>query len=56
MVEVMEIMAASFKRSHDALLHSMLPTLQEATAHSCLHQRLLDTHGQAFLSTQKIKS
>ena len=32
MVEVMKIMATSFKRSHDALLHSVPPALQQATA------------------------
>ena len=32
MVEVMRIMGTSFKRSHDALLHSVPPTVQQATA------------------------
>ena len=36
MVEVMRIMATSFKRSHDALLHSVPPALQQATADPCL--------------------
>ena len=27
-----------------ALLHSVAPTLQQATANTCLHQRLLETH------------
>ena len=30
------IMATSFKRSHDALLHSVPPALQQATADPCL--------------------
>ena len=50
MVEVMKIMATSFKRSHDALLHSVPPTLQQATADPRLHRRLLDTHGQVWVS------
>ena len=50
MVEVMKIMATSFKRSHDALLHSVPPTLQQATADPRLHQRLLDTHGHVWVS------
>ena len=29
-----------------ALLHSVPPTLQQATANPGLHQRLLDNHGQ----------
>ena len=50
MVEVMKIMATSFKRSHQALLHSVPPSLQQATANSHLCQRLLDTHGQVWVS------
>ena len=34
---------ASLKRSH-ALLHSVSPTLQQATIDPCLCWRLLDTH------------
>ena len=49
MVEVMEIMATSFKRSH-ALSRPVLPTLHQATADPCLHQRLLDTHWQVWVS------
>ena len=37
MVEVMEIMATSFKRSHAVLLHSLPPTLQQATTDPHLH-------------------
>ena len=33
-----------------ALLHSVPPTLQQATADPCLHRRLLDTHGQVWVS------
>ena len=50
MVEVMKIMVASFKRSHDALLHSVPLTLQQATTHPRLHQSLLDTHGQVWVN------
>ena len=32
------------------MLHSVPPTLQQATANPCLHQRLLDTHGQVWVS------
>ena len=50
MVEVMKIMVTSFKRSHAALLHSVPPTLQQATADPRLRQRLLDTHRQVWVS------
>ena len=50
MVEVVKIMATFFKRSMDALLNSVPPTLQQATADPCLHRRLLDTHGQVWVS------
>ena len=33
-----------------ALRHSVPPTLQQATVNPCLHQRLLDTHGQVCVS------
>ena len=46
-VEVMEIMATSFRRSHDALLRSVPPTLQQATTDPRLHWRLLDTHDKS---------
>ena len=45
MVEVMKIMATSFKSSH-----AVPPTLQQATADPHLCQRLLDTHGQVWIS------
>ena len=44
------IMATSFKRSYVSLLHSVPPTLQQATANPRLHQRLLDTHRQVWVS------
>ena len=34
----------------DALLHSVPPTLKQATADLGLHQRLLDTHEQVWVS------
>ena len=49
MVEAMGTMGTSFQRSHDALLHSVPPTLQQATADPRLHQRLPDTHGQVWV-------
>ena len=33
-----------------ALLHTVPPTLQQATTVPCLHQRLLDTHRQVWVS------
>ena len=33
-----------------ALVHSVCPTLQQATVHPCLYCRLLDTHGQVWIS------
>ena len=33
-----------------AMLHSVPPALQQATADPHLHQRLLDTHGQVWVS------
>ena len=50
MVEVMKIMATSFQGPMHALLHSVPPTLQQATADPCLCCRLLDTHGQVWVS------
>ena len=50
MVEVMKIMEASFQRSHEALLHSVPLTLQQAPANPHLHQKPLDTHGQVWAS------
>ena len=49
MVEVMRIMAASFKRPH-AALHSVPPALQQATSNPHLCWRLLDPPGQVWVS------
>ena len=43
-------MATSCKRSHHALLHSVPPALQQATAYPCLCWRILDTHRQVWVS------
>ena len=43
-------MATTFKWSHNTLLHSVPPTLQQATTNPRLCQRLLDTHGQVWVS------
>ena len=40
MMEVMKIMATSFKRSHAGTAVLVPPTLQQATVDLCLHQRL----------------
>ena len=50
MMEVMKIMATSFKGPMYALLHSVPPALQQATANPCLHWRLLDTHRQVWVN------
>ena len=50
MVEVVKIMATSFKGPMHALLRSVPPTLHQATADPRLHLRLLDTHGQVWVS------
>ena len=50
MVQVMKIMVSSSKGAMHALLHSVLPTLQQATADPRLCQRLLDTHRQVWVS------
>ena len=50
MVEIMKIMVPSSKRSHDALLHSVPLTLQQATVDPRLHWRFLDTHGRVWVS------
>ena len=52
MVEVMKIMATSFRRSH-ALLHAEPPTLAAGHHFPCLHQGLLDTHRQVWVSLLK---
>ena len=50
MVEVMKIMVTSLKGPVNALLHSVSPTLKQAAANPYLCQRLLDTHGQVWVS------
>ena len=51
MVEVVKIMATSFKGPMHALLHSVPPTLHQATANPhLLCQKLLDTHRQVWVS------
>ena len=52
MVEIMKIIATSFKRSHAYTAALSAPTLQQATANPCLCLRLLDVHrplGQSLL-------
>ena len=50
MVEVMKIMANFFRRSHKTLLHSVSLSLQKVSVNPCLCQRLLDIHGQVWVS------
>ena len=50
MVEVMKIMAHPSKCCMHALLHSVPLTLQQATTDPHLHQRLLDTPRQVWVS------
>ena len=50
MVEVMKIMVTSSKGPMQTLPHSVPQTLQQATAYPHLCQRLLDTHGQVWVS------
>ena len=50
MVEVVKIMVTSSKGPMYRLLHSVLPTLQQATADPRLCWRLLDTHRQVWVS------
>ena len=49
-VEVMKIMATSFRRSHACTATLSAPTLHQATANPCLFLRLLDTHRQVWNS------
>ena len=46
-MEIMKMMETSFKRSH---AHSVPPTLQQATTDPHLGWRLLNTHGQVWVS------
>ena len=50
MVEIMKIMATSFKGAMRALLYSVPPTLQQPTADPSLCQRLQDNHGKVWAS------
>ena len=50
MVGVMKIMATSFQRSHACTAALSAPILQQATADSRLCRRLLDLHGQVWVS------
>ena len=50
MVEVMKIMATSFKWSHACTATLSAPTLQQATADPHLHWKVLETHGQAWVN------
>ena len=50
MVEVMKIMATSFKRSYACTWSTLPPTLQQATTDPWLGWRLLDTPGQVLVS------
>ena len=47
-MEVMKVMVTSFKRSHACT--ATLSALQQATTDPRLRQRLLDTHGQVWVS------
>ena len=52
MVDIMKVMATSFKRSHVCTAAGSAPTLQQAVDTPCLHQRHLDTHlGQSLLGS-----
>ena len=50
MVEVMKIMATSFKRSRVHTASLSAPTLQQATTDPWLRRRLLDTRRQVCVS------
>ena len=50
MVVVMKIRATFFKRSHACTAPLNPSTLQQATADICHRWRLLDTHGQVWVS------
>ena len=50
MVEVMKIIAISFQSPMQALPHSVPPALQQAIIDPHFCQRLLDTHGQIWVS------
>ena len=50
MVEAMEITETSFKSSHACTAALSAPTLKQAPADPHLSRRLLDTHGQVWVS------
>ena len=50
LVEVMKIMAASFKRSNACTAALSALTLHQVTTAPCLCWRLLDSHGQVWVS------
>ena len=50
MMEVMKLVATSFKRSHARTATLSAPTLQQATTNPCLCQRHQDTHRQVWVS------
>ena len=50
LVEVMKIIATSFQRSHACTAILSAPTLLQDTADPCLCWRLLNTHGQVWVS------
>ena len=50
MAEVMKIMVTSSNGPMQALLHSVLPTMQQAITNLRLYWRLLDTHRQVWVS------
>ena len=50
MVEVMKIWPHPSKGPMHTVLHSVPPTLKQATADPRCHQELLDTHGQVWVS------
>ena len=50
MVVEMKIMATSFKRSHACTAILSAPALQQATTNAHHHRRLLDPHGQVWVS------
>ena len=50
MVEVMEIMATSFRRSHARTAALGAPNTLAGHHDPCLHQRLLNTQGQVWVS------
>ena len=53
MVEVVKMLATSFKRSSARTATLSAPSLQQATTDLCLHRRLLDTPGQVWVSLSR---